>query len=105
MAKNLVATSIRFPRERLLVYRQVALEMGKSLSGFINEVVGESVREIMLVGKISKRKPKKKMTWVSAPIWNYKKYAKWASGVKDGARNHDKYIYGDPHRKGKYEWK
>lgn len=94
MASNLVATNIRFPKERLLTYRQIALEMGKSLSEFINEVMDDSAREIILTGKTSKRRPKRKMAWEDAPIWNYKKYAKWASGIKNGARKHDKYIYG-----------
>jgi len=92
MANNLVATNVRFPEDKLLTYRQIALEMGKSLSELINEVMDDTMREIVLTGKVSKKRTRKTV-WEKAPIWNYKKYAKWASGIKDGAKNHDKYIY------------
>jgi len=39
------------------------------------------------------KKIEKKLAWKDASIWNYQRYTKWASGIKDGARNHDKYIY------------
>jgi len=39
------------------------------------------------------KKIEKKLAWKDASIWNYQRYTKWAPGIKDGARNHDKYIY------------
>lgn len=104
MSNTLVATNIRLPKEKLLIYRQMALEMNKSLSEWINEIMENAAREAILGVKPSAVSKRKKMSWEKAPIWNYRKYEKWASSVKDGAVNHDKYIYGDPHGRGEYEW-
>lgn len=98
---KLTVTNIRLTKEELLEYRQMALAEGKSFSEYVREALGEKARGDMFGMKIGGNK-KKQMDWEAAPIWNHWKYAKWSSGIKDGSKNHDKYIYGDPHGKKKH---
>lgn len=103
MPNSWVATNIRLPKDELLTYRQIALEEGKSFSKYAREALREAAHSKVLGGK--KRKSRKKVIrYEDAPLWDVKKYYKWVSKDKRGSVDHDKYIYGDPHGRGKYEW-
>ncbi|KKQ38901.1 MAG: hypothetical protein US54_C0001G0026 [Candidatus Roizmanbacteria bacterium GW2011_GWA2_37_7] len=77
--KKLVATNIRFPEEELIMYKRIALEKGESLSNFIRVTIRQKVKSI-----------KKQSINKRDPIFNMKP---GHSGISDGAKNHDKYIY------------
>ncbi len=87
---KLVVTNIRLTKEELMEYRQTALSEEKSFSEFVRLALAEKVRRDTFGFR--------KKTWQEAPLWNITKYEKWSSGIKDGAKNHDKYIYSDPHK-------
>jgi len=90
--KNLVATNIRLPKEDLNFYKEIAMAENKSFSEYVREILEETSR-YKRFGINIKRKVKKSSRWQEAPIWNFSKYRKFASGIKDGSINHDKYIY------------
>lgn len=102
--KKLTTTNIRLPKEDLLIYRRIALEKGKSFSEFVRSVLADEAIKVFLGEQKSENK-KFVSAYSKAPIWNVNKYKKWASKDKKGSLDHDKYIYGDPHGRGKYEWK
>ena len=93
---RLVVTNIRLTREELLEYRQMALEEGRSFSSYVRNALAQKARSDMFGVKGRKIK-RRQAPREEEPIWNIGKYAKWSSGIRDGAKNHDKYIYGDPH--------
>jgi len=86
-----VATNIRLPKEDLEMYRQMAIEAGVSFAEFTRKALEDKTRAVVFGGnKISKKSAARK----DESIWKLKPFS---SGIRDGARNHDKYIYGDPH--------
>lgn len=88
---KLVATNIRLPREDLIAYRQMALEQGISFSEYLRIVLKKYSQQILVKGKADMRKININHTREHEPIWNFRPFR---SGIKDGAKNHDKYIYG-----------
>ncbi len=86
MVQTLVATNMRFPKEELKKYKELASMEGKSLSEFLRENLRLAIRLKILGKNVEVKK--------NPSIWNLKKYKKWASKVKDGARRHNYYLYG-----------
>ena len=89
--KKLVATNIRFPKEELMEYKQMATEEGKSLSEFLRIIVrGYSYQKKNGVKQLDYTKINTTPSNKRDPIFELKP---WNSRIKDGAKNHDKYIY------------
>ena len=88
---NLVATNVRFPKQELIEYKQMAVAEGKSLSEFLRIIVrGYSHQKKMSFKKVDFQKIQMNNTKSDEPIWHIKP---WRSKFKDGAKYHDKYIY------------
>lgn len=80
---NYVTTNIRLPKDDLMNYREIALSMGKSFSEFVREVLAKFAHPVT-IAETKKKYPS---------FWEIDKIAV-KGGPKDGALNHDKYIYG-----------
>lgn len=78
-----IATNIRLPEEELRMYRQTALERGKSFAQLVREALAKEVG----VSTMEKRKKSKKRTF-----WDIGKYAIKGGGTH-AARDHDEIIY------------
>lgn len=87
---KLVVTNIRLTRDELMEYRQLALSEGKSFSEYLRAVMEQFAHQKKIGGKVDASKIDIKRKRSEEPIWGLKA---WNSGVKDGAKDHDKYIY------------
>ncbi len=82
-----VATNIRLPRETLQDLKLQAVRRHKSLAQMVREAVEQ-------VYGIPKPKVKSLKEFHKDPIFSIIGICK--TGIKDGAREHDRDIYGDP---------
>lgn len=79
---NVVATNIRIPKDELLVYREYALNQGKSFSQLVREILAQAVTP----GPT--RKSRKKISF-----WDVEKYAVSLKGGSKSSQEVDKYVY------------
>lgn len=87
---DLVVTNIRLTKDELIEYRQMALSEGKSFSEYLRAILEQFTHQIKVRGKADATNIDLQTERSSEPIWTLKA---WNSGIKDGARDHDKYIY------------
>lgn len=87
---KLVVTNIRLTKEELMEYRQMALHEGKSFSEYLRAILEQFAHQKKIGGKVDASKIDVGKKRSDEPIWSLKG---WNSGIVDGAKNHDKYIY------------
>ena len=87
---NLVVTNIRLTKDELMEYRQMALNENKSFSEYLREVMEQFTHQKKVGGKVDISKIDVNRKSSDEPIWTL---TAWNSGIKDGAEDHDKYIY------------
>lgn len=88
--QKLVVTNIRLTRDELMEYRQMALSERKSFSEYLRAILEQFTHQKKVAGKIDTAKIDLGRKRREEPIWGLKPFN---SGIKHGARNHDKYIY------------
>lgn len=81
-----VATNIRFPRETLQDLKLQAVRRHKSLASLIRDAVEQTYGSLKTRRKASKSSQDKPFAGIIGICH---------SGIKDGAREHDRDIYGD----------
>lgn len=88
--RDFVSTNVRLPHEDLKALKLRAVEEGKSM--------GQTLREILARGLVttptSSIPPAEKRLGKKNPLSGVARLG--TSGVRDGALNHDKYLYGKP---------
>lgn len=89
MKNDIVTTNLRLPRQDWLMIKTLAAEEGMSFNEYVNWLVGDIGRKIMIFGDVAKLRGEEKMTLV----YLRKKVAK-TKGKKLELSKEDKIIYG-----------
>jgi len=89
MKNDIVTTNLRLPRQDWLMIKTLAAEEGKSFNEYVNWLVGDIGKKMMIFGDVARLKGEKKMTLV----YLRKKVAE-TKGKKLELSKEDKIIYG-----------
>lgn len=88
MKNDMVITNLRLPRQDWLMIKTLAAEEGKSFNEYVNWLVGDMGKRVMIFGSMARLKKKEKMTLV----YLRKKIAE-TKGKKLELSEDDKIIY------------
>ena len=81
-----IRTNLYFPRDQYAAVKQIAKQLGISVSEYVRQVIGKDIK--VREGQID---------WEHDPVWNIIGIGR--TKERDVSINHDYYLYGAPKKK------